>query len=90
MTMINTKVESTAQQNVADYSSLFELRENDPYIRLTDEELFELEGLDDEDYNAGWNMTKAEVLGFDNFEDCYSTFDGDDYDTVQAAYEFAG
>ena len=30
--------------------------------------------LDDEDYIAGWNMTKAEVLGFENYEDCYSSF----------------
>lgn len=39
--------------------------------------------LTDEDYLAGWDMTRAEVLGFENYEDCYSTFDENDYEYLQ-------
>lgn len=42
--------------------------------------------LTDEDYLVGWGMTRAEVLGFENFDDCYSTFDADDYDYQQGYF----
>ena len=39
--------------------------------------------LTDEDYYLGWGMSRAEVLGFENYADCYSTFDADDYEYLQ-------
>ena len=39
--------------------------------------------LTDEDYQAGWGMTRAEVLGFENYDACYSTFDENDMDYIQ-------
>lgn len=42
--------------------------------------------LTDADYQHGWGMTRAEVLGFENFDACYSTFDENDMDYINSQF----
>lgn len=60
--------------------------EADQPLPLTAEESFNLNGFDDEDYVAGWGVSKAEaMLELDCF-DCFSSFDSNDYEYQQALY----
>lgn len=59
---------------------------DEDYVDAMDMLAEENSSLTDEDYLAGWGMTRAEVLGFENFDACYSTFDADDYEYLQGGY----
>ena len=71
---------TTKTPEVVDYA---EIEIDSDYIDAMDMVVEEDHYLTDDDYITGWNMTRAEVLGFENYDACYSTFDENDYEYLQ-------
>ena len=71
---------TTNTPEVVDFT---EVEIDEDYIDAMDMVEDEESYLSDVDYQHAWGMSRAEVLGFENFDDCYSTFDENDYEYLQ-------